>query len=133
MKKTCDKVCNHKKTCVQIFNENIKKCSNNRIKLCTELEQFRQKYIGAHECDKCLDVPFLNNLPNEVNAEKDVIRETEDLHTEKGTQKSASIQTITEKCYVISITLCIITGIVLILLLFYKLSNNSTTNKEYSR
>ncbi|SBT84902.1 hypothetical protein POCGH01_00238100 [Plasmodium ovale] len=70
LKKTCDKECNHKKTCVQIFNENINKYSNNRIKLCTELEQFRQKYIDSHECDKCLDVPFLNNLPNEVNAEK---------------------------------------------------------------
>lgn len=76
LKKTCDKECNHKKTCVQIFNENINKYSNNRIKLCTELEQFRQKYIDSHECDKCLDVPFLNNLPNEVNAEKGVIRET---------------------------------------------------------
>ncbi|SBS94299.1 PIR Superfamily Protein [Plasmodium ovale curtisi] len=118
----CEKYCEYKKNCIQLYNNNIDSCTTNYTsKFCIELQNFSNKYAPEETCESCSDVLFLKPFPPQLQ-ETNVLssQPATVIHSIDESQDGTPHFTNRKEYIIIPTTMCIIVGILFLLLILYK-------------
>ncbi|SBT55414.1 PIR Superfamily Protein [Plasmodium ovale wallikeri] len=118
----CKKYCEHKKNCIQLYNNNIDSCTTNRTsKFCIELQNFSNNYAPDETCETCSEVLSLKPFPPQFQETNVLPSQTERvIHSTVESQNGTPHFTNSKEYIIIPTTICIILGILFFLLILYK-------------